>query len=105
MVCVVLQVFFLIHLHQKDDLQLLGQNNVPEEWTDAVGVEGDLVNNTPSYIKLGNGIDSVDDIVTKTICRSKFRSCHLGGGRKKRNFKFHITGFFCGTAKSCESSR
>lgn len=83
MVCVVLQVFFLIHLHQKDDLQLLGQNNVPEEWTDAVGVEGNLVNNTPSYIKLGNGIDSVDDIVTKTICRSKFRSCHLGAKKAK----------------------
>ena len=104
MVCVVLQVFFLIHLHQRDDLQLLGQNNVPEEWTDAVGVEGNLVNNTPSYIKLGNGIDSVDDIVTKTICRSKFRSCHLGG-EKSGILNFTLRDFFCGTAKSCESSR
>lgn len=55
----------------EDNLQLLGQNNVPEEWTDAVGTDGNLVNNTLSYIKSGNGIDSVDEIVkTESVKQS-----------------------------------
>lgn len=55
----------------KDDLQLLGQNNVPEEWTDAVGADGNLVNNTLSYIKSGDGIDSVDEIVKTESVKQK----------------------------------
>ena len=54
-----------------DNLQLLGQNNVPEEWTDAVGTDGNLVNNTLSYIKSGNGIDSVDEIVKTESVKQK----------------------------------
>ena len=55
----------------EDNLQLLGQNNVPEEWTDAVGSDGNLVNNTLSYIKSGNGIDSVDEIVKTESVKQK----------------------------------
>ena len=55
----------------RDNLQLLGQNNVPEEWTDAVGTDGNLVNNTLSYIKSGNGIDSVDEIVKTESVKQK----------------------------------
>ena len=58
----------------EDNLQLLGQNNVPEEWTDAVGTDGNLVNNTLSYIKSGNGIDSVDEIVKNRKCETKSSS-------------------------------
>lgn len=54
-----------------DNLQLLGQNNVPEEWTDAVGTDGNLENNTLSYIKSGNGIDSVDEIVKTESVKQK----------------------------------
>ncbi len=51
-----------------DELQLLGQNNLPEEWADAIGSDGKLVNNTLSYIKSGNGIDSLDEVVkTETV--------------------------------------
>ena len=55
----------------EDNLHLLGQNNVPEEWTDAVGTDGNLVNNTLSYIKSGNGIDSVDEIVKTESVKQK----------------------------------
>ena len=58
-------------VHVGDNLQLLGQNNVPEEWTDAVGTDGNLVNNTLSYIKSGNGIDSVDEIVKTESVKQK----------------------------------
>lgn len=52
----------------EDDLRLLDQNKMPQEWIDAVGTDGNLVNNTLSYIKSGNGIDSVDEIVkTKSV--------------------------------------
>ena len=58
-------------VHVGDNLQLLGQNNVPEEWTDAVGTDGNLENNTLSYIKSGNGIDSVDEIVKTESVKQK----------------------------------
>ena len=52
----------------KDDLQLFNQNNMPKEWIGAVGADGKLVKNNLSYIKAGNGIDSVDEIVkTKSV--------------------------------------
>ena len=52
----------------KDDLQLFNQNNMPKEWIGAVGSDGKLVKNNLSYIKAGNGIDSVDEIVkTKSV--------------------------------------
>lgn len=52
----------------KDDLQLFNQNNMPKEWIGAVGADGKLVKNNLSYIKAGNGIDSIDEIVkTKSV--------------------------------------
>lgn len=54
-----------------DDLQLLGQKSVPEEWMDAVGADGKLVNNTLSYIKSGDGIDAVDGIVRTECVKQK----------------------------------
>ncbi len=51
-----------------DDLQLIGNNNLPEKWADAIGADGKLVNNTLSYIKSGDGIDSLDEVVkTETV--------------------------------------
>lgn len=55
----------------EDNLQMLGQNHVPEEWADAVGDDGNLVNNTLSYIKSGDGIHSVDEIVKTESVKQK----------------------------------
>lgn len=55
----------------EDDLQLLGQTAVPEEWAGAVGDDGKLVNNTLSYIKSGDGIHSVDKIVKTESVKQK----------------------------------
>ena len=46
-----------------DNLQLLTPDQVPEEWRTAVGEDGKIVNNTLSYIRSGNGVDTVDEIV------------------------------------------
>ncbi|MDD3219420.1 MAG: hypothetical protein PHC41_13590 [Lachnospiraceae bacterium] len=54
-----------------DDLQLLDQNHVPEEWKNAVGADGKLVDNTLSYIKSGDGIESVDVIVKTESIKQK----------------------------------
>ena len=54
-----------------DNLQLLGQNNVPEEWMTAVGSDGKIVNNTLSYIKSGDGVDTVDEIVKTESMKQK----------------------------------
>lgn len=55
----------------EDNLQLLAPNHVPEEWADAVGDDGNLVNNTLSYIKSGDGVDSVDEIVKTENVKQK----------------------------------
>ena len=47
----------------EDNLQLLGHNNVSKEWSTAVGADGKIANNTLSYIKSGDGVDTVDEIV------------------------------------------
>lgn len=54
-----------------DNLQLLVQNNVPEEWMTAVGADGKIVNNTLSYIKSGDGVDTVDEIVKTESMKQK----------------------------------
>lgn len=54
-----------------DDLQLLNQNMVPEEWMAAVGADGKIVTNTLSYIKSGDGVDTVDKIVKTESVRQK----------------------------------
>lgn len=55
----------------EDNLQLLGQNHVPEEWMTAVGADGKIVNNTLSYIKFGDGVDTVDEIVKTESVKQK----------------------------------
>ena len=55
----------------EDNLQLLGQNNVPEEWMNAVGADGKIVNNTLSYIRSGDGVDTVDEIVKTESMKQK----------------------------------
>lgn len=54
-----------------DDLRLLDQNHVPEKWLAAVGSDGKLVNNTLSYIKAGDGVNSVDEIIKTESVRQK----------------------------------
>lgn len=46
-----------------DDLQLLDPDLVPEEWNHAVGTDGKLKENTLSYIRSGDGIESLDEVV------------------------------------------
>ena len=58
-------------VHVEDDLQMLGQNNVPEEWMTAVGADGKIVNNTLSYIKSGDGVNTVDEIVKTESMKQK----------------------------------
>lgn len=55
----------------EDDLRLLDQNHVPEEWMGAVGADGKLVNNTLSYVKSGDGVNSVDEIVKTENMKQK----------------------------------
>lgn len=55
----------------EDDLRLLDQKYVPEEWMAAVGADGKLVNNTLSYVKSGDGVDSVDEIVKTENMKQK----------------------------------
>lgn len=58
-------------VHVEDDLQMLGQNDVPEEWVTAVGADGKIVNNTLSYIKSGDGVNTVDEIVKTESMKQK----------------------------------
>ena len=83
----------------EDNLQLLGQNNVPEEWTDAVGTDGNLVNNTLSYIKSGNGIDSVDEIVKTESVKQKLVYATVTYTNKSDEEINHI----CNSVKSCKT--
>lgn len=49
-----------------DDLQLLN-DQIPEEWKEATDTDGKLKENTISYIKDGDGVNTLDEIVkTKT---------------------------------------
>lgn len=54
-----------------DDLNLLDKNYVPEKWFDAVGADGTFEKNTLSYVKSGDGIDSVDEIVKTESVKQK----------------------------------
>ena len=46
-----------------DDLQLLDPDKIPQKWTEAVDADGKLSTNTLNYVKSGDGIDSLDEIV------------------------------------------
>ena len=50
-----------------DDLQLLDQNRIPEEWKTIVGADGKIINNTLSYIKSGDGVNTLDKILSWLI--------------------------------------
>ena len=54
-----------------DDLELLDKNRVPEKLLDEVGADGKLKDNTLSYIKSGDGVDSVDEIVKTENVKQK----------------------------------
>lgn len=51
-----------------DDLSLLDEKYVQQEWKEAVGSDGKLVDNTLSYIKRGDGVETLDEVVkTETV--------------------------------------
>ena len=54
-----------------DDLQLLDQDRVPEKLLAEVGADGKLKDNTLSYVKSGDGVDSVDQIVKTENVKQK----------------------------------
>ena len=55
----------------EDDLQLLDQDRVPEKLLNEVGTDGKLKDNTLSYVKFGDGVDSVDQIVKTENVKQK----------------------------------
>ena len=50
-----------------DDLQLLDPDKIPQKWTEAIDADGKLSTNTLNYVKSGDGIDSLDEIVKSGI--------------------------------------
>lgn len=54
-----------------DDLQLLDQNRVPEKLLAEVGADGKLTDNTLSYVKSDDGVDSVDETVKTENVKQK----------------------------------
>lgn len=54
-----------------DDLKLLDPEKIPKEWTNAVGADGKLLTNTLDYVKSGDGIDSLDEIVKSEEVKQK----------------------------------
>ena len=54
-----------------DDLSLLAGEDIPEEWKDAVGSDGKLVQNELSYIKKGDGINTLDKVVKTEMQNQK----------------------------------
>ena len=55
----------------KDDLQLLDPDKIPEKWTEAVDSDGKLLTNTLNYVKAGDGVDSLDEIVMSKEVKQK----------------------------------
>ena len=46
-----------------DDLKLLNGADLPEEWENVINSNGKLVKNKVSYIKSGDGVNSVDRVI------------------------------------------
>ena len=59
-----------------DDLQLLEPDKIPEEWTEAIGADGKLSANTLNYVKSGDGINFLDEIVKSEAVNQKLDLCH-----------------------------
>lgn len=54
-----------------DDLSLLDENLIPEEWKEAIGEDGKLVQNTLSYIRSGDGVETLDEVVKTESVQQK----------------------------------
>ena len=54
-----------------DDLQLLKEEYIPKEWKSAVNENGKLVKNHLSYIKSGDGIKSLDEVIDEQTVEQK----------------------------------
>ena len=54
-----------------DDLSLLDENKIPEEWKKAVGENGKLVENQLSYMKAGDGVEALDEVVKTENVKQK----------------------------------
>ena len=54
-----------------DDLSLLKGADLPDGWADATGADGKLVQNELSYIKKGDGKDTLDEVVKKENVNQK----------------------------------
>ena len=54
-----------------DDLALLDPDKIPEKWAEAVGSDGKLIANTLNYVKNGDGIDSLDEVVMSEDVKQK----------------------------------
>lgn len=46
-----------------DDLALLDPGKIPEKWVDAIGADGKLQTDERSYVKSGDGVNTLDEIV------------------------------------------
>ena len=55
-----------------DNLSLIAGETIPEEWEDVVGSDGKLVQNKLSYIKKGDGINTLDEVVKTELQDQKF---------------------------------
>ena len=55
-----------------DDLSLIAGEAIPEEWEDVVGSDGKLEQNKLSYIKKGDGINTLDEVVKTELQDQKF---------------------------------
>ena len=55
----------------EDDLSLIEDPSVTTGWEDAVGADGTLIPNEISYIKNGNGVDSLDEVVDSETVEQK----------------------------------
>lgn len=54
-----------------DDLSSLDENKIPKEWKNAVGEDGKLIKNQLSYIKHGDGVESLDEVVKTEEVKQK----------------------------------
>ena len=54
-----------------DDLSLLKEEFIPGEWEKATGEDGKLVQNELSYIRKGDGVNTLDEIVATEMVNQK----------------------------------
>lgn len=61
----------VVSVEISDNLSLLTEEYIPEEWKTAVDSEGKLVQNELTYYKRGDGIDTLDEVVKTEIAEQK----------------------------------